>query len=113
MQEQTAFGRRVAAREAAAANRREEPDLSLAYREFSAGLNDKRNSADSVRAFFGGARGAIIALGGCTALIGIFLIVWLRGFARFADGNLTMLMVGGAVLLLVLPRLLPLLGRKR
>ncbi len=54
--------------------------------------------------FLGGARRAIIALSGCSMVLGAFVMIYLRGFAR-VDGNVTMLFVGAAIALLLLPRL--------
>ena len=112
MQTQGNFGRRAPAKaEAAVAS---PPAVySEAWRELSEGLDHKAKAPGLFSAVFGGARGAVIALGGCTAMLGIFFMVYLRGFARFGDENLNHLMIGGAVLVLILPRLLPLLNRKR
>ncbi len=105
MTQHGSFGRRGASGPGTASQKQTgAPPLKFSYRELVDGLEERKQPSSGLGALFGGVRGAAIALSGCSMVLGVFVMVYLRGFARI-DGNVTMLFVGATIALLVLPRL--------
>ena len=82
------------------------PAPGFSYRELSGKAQDKDKPRGAFGTFFAGARGAMTALGGCTLVLSIFVILFLRKFA-FVNMNVTMLVGGAAILLLIASRFAP------
>lgn len=81
------------------------------YRELAGDSFRREREPGVFSTMFRGARGALIALGGCSALLGAFVILGLRG-SRSLSPELTSFFVGAAIFVLFLPRIVALLGKK-